>query len=157
MPVISGQGANISCACLGYSQQQPGDLAFYKQQRKDSCWAPRKKGRSHCRPQVTTLKEERFSSTNREAKWKKKEQTAAAIEQSPNVRYSAGVRRRELFLNYKKWLKLNKNGNITGQKLKQNENSFTALNVHTSAFQLCFIILCRGLESFKCLYVPLRV
>lgn len=56
---------------------------------------------------------------DREAKQKKKkkmEQTALAIEQSPNVRSSAGVRRRELLLNYKKWLKPNKNGSITGQK-----------------------------------------
>lgn len=57
-------------------------------------------------------------SIGREAKQKKKkkEQIALAIEQRPNVRSSAGARRRELLLNYKKWLKPNKNGNITGQK-----------------------------------------
>lgn len=35
--------------------------------------------------------------------------------------------------------------------------SFTTFNVHTSAFQLHFIILCRGLVSFQCLYVHLGV
>lgn len=41
--------------------------------------------------------------------------------QRPNTRYTAGVRRRELLLNYKKWLKTKRNRKITGEKSKRND------------------------------------
>lgn len=44
-----------------------------------------------------------------------------AFEQRPNIRYT-GMRRRELLLNYKKWLKRNRNWKMTEEKSKQNEN-----------------------------------
>lgn len=84
MPGISEQGANVSCARLRYPQQQPGDLAFYKQQRKDACWAPGNKRRRHSMPQVTTPKEECFLSTPSlsEAKWKKKKEQLSKVQTS---------------------------------------------------------------------------
>lgn len=52
---------------LDIPSKQPGDLACYKQQRKDSCWAPGRKGRNHCRTQVATPEEDHVLSTDRQA------------------------------------------------------------------------------------------
>lgn len=51
---------------LDTPSKQPGDLACYKQKRKDSCWAPGKKGRSHYRLQVSMPEEDHSLSTDRE-------------------------------------------------------------------------------------------